>query len=480
MKKFGALLMTGIMACSMAVGLAFSAGCNTAEMPDFEMPEGGYDGNPVEIMFYNTMGQNLDKVLSSAITRFNDRYPNITVKYDRTSGDYDTLRDKIAVEISGGKQPNLAYCYPDHVALYNQSNSLVSLDGFLPGGDYNTPDLVDPRVDKQGEILGLTQEQVNGFVPEFLKEGSAFEDGKTYSLPFAKSTEVLYYNVDFFAAHPEIPTPTASMTWDDIFEICAAIKEIDSQCTPLGIDSESNLFITLCEQYGSPYTSSIGEHFLFNNDINKGFVQKFYDWFQAGYFTTETVNKAYTSNLFKEQKSFMSIGSSAGATYQAPTLTDGKAEFQVGIVPIPQVHPEQPKTILQGPSICIFKSQNPQQVIASWLFLKFITTDIAFQAQFSETSGYIPVQNAVFSNEAYMEFLNSANGNQTGITALSAQVGKKLVEDQAFYISPAFMGSSKARDEVGTLMVAVLQNKKTIDKAFQDAIEECEFFVGSN
>ena len=43
-----------------------------------------------------------------------------------------------------------------------------------------------------------------------------------------------------------------------------------------------------------------------------------------------------------------------------------------------------------------------------------------------------------------------------------------------YYTSPAFNGSSKARDQVGALFVAAITETKTIDKAFRDAILECE------
>jgi len=53
----------------------------------------------------------------------------------------------------------------------------------------------------------------------------------------------------------------------------------------------------------------------------------------------------------------------------------------VGITTIPQANPESPKVISQGPSLCIFQKENPQEVIASWLFVKFLTTNVDFQAE---------------------------------------------------------------------------------------------------
>lgn len=173
------------------------------------------------------------------------------------------------------------------------------------------------RADGTAEILGLTDEQKADFIPGYYAEGTQFGDGLMYTMPFSKSTEVLYYNKTFFDANG-LTVPT---TWEEMEATCAKIKEIDPNSIPLGYDSESNWFITMCEQYGSDYTSASGDHYLFNNETNRGFIKMFREWYQKGYLTTQKLYGAYTSGLFTstdEVKSYMSIGSSAGATHQRP------------------------------------------------------------------------------------------------------------------------------------------------------------------
>jgi multiple sugar transport system substrate-binding protein len=240
--------------------------------------------------------------------------------------------------------------------------------------------------------------------------------------------------------------------------------------------------MTMTEQYASPYTSATEPHFLFDNETNRAFIKKFREWYEKGYLTTQTLYGAYTSGLFTsttEVKSYMSIGSSAGATYQRPAANaDGSYPFEVGIATIPQVSTENKKVISQGPSLCIFNKSNPQEVIASWLFVKFLTTDVAFQAEFSMASGYVPVIKSVGENEVYASFLNSADGGSY-ISALSTKVC--LEQADAYYTSPAFNGSSTARDEVGKLLSKCLTINANgdvdgmIEEAFQDAIDECEY-----
>ena len=174
----------------------------------------------------------------------------------------------------------------------------------------------------------------------------------------------------------------------------------------------------------------------------------------------------------------MSIGSSAGATHQRPKAdASGNYPFEVGIATIPQANAENPKVISQGPSLCIFQKENPQEVIASWLFVKFLTTNVDFQAEFSSVSGYVPVLKSVAEHEGYKEFLDSADGG-ANIAALSAKIC--MQQEKAYYTSPAFNGSSTARDEVGALLTKCLSAQtdnvdQLIKDAFAEAIEECEY-----
>ena len=475
-KRIVAMLLTVVM----LLGILAACGGNNATTPT--EPQAGnevaptvapaettYDGSAVTIKFYNTMGANLRAVLDAYIVEFNKLYPNITIEVTQV-GNYDDVREQISTEISVGNQPNIAYCYPDHVAMYNIAKAVQTLDKYID----STVEVT--RADGTTEIMGLTAEQKADFIEGYYNEGKQFGDGLMYTLPMSKSTEVLYYNKTFFEANG-LTVPT---TWDEMEAVCAKIKEIDPNSIPLGYDSEANWFITMTEQYGSPYTSAEGDHYLFDNEQNHAFVKKFNEWYNKGYLTTQNLYGAYTSGLFtstSEVKSYMSIGSSAGATYQRPAAVDGAYPFEVGIATIPQVDASNPKVISQGPSLCIFAKENEQEVIASWLFVKYLTTTVEFQAEFGMASGYVPVLKSVGAHPVYSAFIGKADGGDN-IAALSAKVC--LAQESAYYTSPAFNGSSEARDQVGALMSKCLALTSgdidaQIATAFEDAVAECEY-----
>ena len=135
---------------------------------------GAYDGSAVTITFWHTMGADNKTLLEDAIARFNETYPNIKVEH-QSLGDYDDVFTQIRTKLTAGNQPNIAYCYPDHVATYNKSESVITLDALI-----NSTAVVEGS----GEQMGFTKAQLDEFIEGYYNEGKEYGDGKMYSLPF--------------------------------------------------------------------------------------------------------------------------------------------------------------------------------------------------------------------------------------------------------------------------------------------------------
>jgi ABC-type glycerol-3-phosphate transport system substrate-binding protein len=173
----------------------------------------------------------------------------------------------------------------------------------------------------------------------------------------------------------------------------------------------------------------------------------------------------------------MSIGSSAGTVHQCPAKNDdGTYPFEVGIAEIPQADATNKKVISQGPSVCMLKQKDQAVNDAAWTFLKFLLTSPEFQAEFSMASGYVPVLKSTFELDAYKEFLAGASNNKEGIAALSGQIC--MEQEDAYFTSPAFIGSSDARDQVGQLLVNYISadsatTKDQLRQLFTEAYNRC-------
>lgn len=447
---------TFAFAALMTLGSLTSCG-GGARTVDFEVPD-AFTTEKVKISFWSTQGDALQSITEKAIERLQKTYPNIEVEHV-TKSKYETLRDDISTNIPVGGNPDIAYCYPDHVALYNDANVVVPLD-----------DLLDSK-------FGYSKEEKADFVESFYNEGRTFGDGKMYTMPFIKSTEVLYYNKDFFDEN-NLKVPT---TWDELWSVARQIKKIDKTNFPLGYDSESNWFISLAQQYGFEYTDIVdGEgKFLFNNDGMKDIVADLKAKYSEGLFTTQAVYGDYTSNLFKadtittpsSKTCYMCIGSTGGATYQCPPTTS-KRQFEVGIAPYPQASEGKVANavIQQGPSFVLFKNEDPQKVLASWLFMKELLTTETMVA-IAKNNGYIPCRTSALESDEMKQWLSSAKGDSSHIQALAAKVA--IEQKNNYFVSPAFLGSSAARDQVG-LIISNVMSGIDVEAAFKAAMKECE------
>ena len=424
------------------------------------------------IVFYSTQGDALQKVTQNAIDAFEAKYPGWTIKHTQVGG-YDDVRDKIVSDLSGGLQPDLAYCYADHVAQYMQTNRVYDMAELIKMGKATVKVGADYSEEKEVTI-GYSAEEIADFVPGYYNEGYAvnFADYEKYgftaesmlTLPFVKSTELLYYNADALKAlNLEVAT-----TWDELWEQAALIRAKYPTAVPLGYDSEANWFITMCEQNGWGYTSAQEPHFLFNNDDTKAWLEQLAEYYDKGYFTTQADYGSYTSGLFVkgvEGGAIYCIGSSGGASHQA---TDN---FKWGVARIPASTNTKEgvngkAVISQGPSLVMFKNDrcsNPdEKKLMTFLFVKELL-DPTFQAAFSIQAGYNPCRKSTYEIPAYEEHL----AKNDSITSVACQIARTMTED--FYTSPAFIGSSEARTQVGNALVYAMTGQKEPAKALADA-----------
>ena len=427
--KFG-LIASALL---LAAGTAGLSACN--------------DGK-IHVKFWHTMGKANQELLNRMIAQFNEIYPNVSIDHS-AQGDYTALYEKLNSAIPAGTMPTMAFCYPDHVADYMSSNAIINVDDYL-----------------KDENLKYTAEDglETDYEETYWEEGQNYQTAGTYSVPFAKSTEVLFYNQNFFDEN-NLTVPT---TWDEMWELCEHIKKdimpLDKYKDiefPLGYDSDSNLFITLCEQKGIPYTTNenvktAADHIQFNNDQAKAMAEDLVQKMNDGLFLTKGClpNNAYTSTYFTEGKIVMSIGSTGGTSYQVST------NFTVSVAPAPASDANS-KYVSQGPSICFFKKGSDEVKQAAWNFYKFITRSNN-TAAYSALTGYEPVRKSAYEVPAYITYLNG--------TSLQAKTSKATSQIAGRYFNSAvFNGSAAAREQVGNIFANMYVRHQSANEAFATA-----------
>jgi multiple sugar transport system substrate-binding protein len=148
---------------------------------------------------------------------------------------------------------------------------------------------------------------------------------------------------------------------------------------------------------------------------------------------------------------------------------DALVDFETVVMPIPQFDPENPKMISQGPSVCVFNKEDPQEVLAAWLFTQYLLTD-EVQIAYSQTEGYAPVTSKAQKNEAYLDYLSRAGEDNDMYYHVKLDATRLLLDNtDRTFVTPVFNGSASLRNAAGHLIESVTKSMRrgeTVDDAY--------------
>ncbi len=445
------------------------------ESTAFEVPSEFDTSRDYEITFWakNDTNKTQTDIYEKAIRDFEALYPNIDVKM-RLYTDYGKIYNDVITNISTNSTPNVCITYPDHIATYlTGENVVVPLDLLLE----------DEKYGAGGNALAYESPEYDEIIPAFLQECSFH--GHTYALPYMRSTEACYVNKTYVEklgfTLPEV------LTWDFIWEVCEAAGKKDADglyvlngqkvMIPFIYKSTDNMMIQMLKQKGAGYSDDAGEIFLFGDDT-KELLYTVRDNVAKGSFSTFKIS-GYPANFLNAGQCIFAVDSTAGATWMgtdAPLLdisADKLVRFETKVMPVPQFDPEHISMISQGPSVCIFNKEDPQEVLASWLFMQFLLTDDV-QISYSCTEGYVPVTSKARQTERYQTYLAQAGADNKEHYQIKIDAAKLLLThtDDTF-VTPVFNGSASLRDAAGSLIESVtksVRRKQTVDDAYIDAL----------
>ncbi|MBR5093743.1 MAG: extracellular solute-binding protein [Oscillospiraceae bacterium] len=443
----------------------------------FQPPETFDENEKISISFWAKNDSNKAQVAiyRKAIRDFQELYPNITVEL-RLYTDYGKIYNDVITNIPTHTTPNVCVTYPDHIATYRTGEHVVvSLDALAQDPDYGLG----------GAALKFDGPSREEIVPQFYDE--CHIDGALYALPFMRSTEACYVNKTFVEALGyELPEV---LTWDFVWEVSEKALEKDADGTfklngqekliPFIYKSTDNMMIQMLKQRGAGYSTAAGDVLIYNQDTKEILLENA-KHARSRAFSTFKIS-SYPGNWLNAGQCIFAVDSTAGATWmgaEAPLLDIPEEQvvpFETAVRAIPQFDPEQPRMISQGPSVCLFYKEDPQEVLAAWLFTQFLLTNDT-QIAYAETEGYVPVTLKAQQDPVYQDYLARAGEDDSTHYRVKIEASQLLMANTAnTFTTPVFNGSTSVRDTAGLLIESVSKaerRKQTVDDAFLDDLRE--------
>ena len=466
---------TALLLCAALVTLLF-AGCHgSVERSAFTVPEAFDTSRDYEISFWAKNDTNVTQVhiYEQAIEDFEELYPNIKVNL-RLYTDYGKIYNDVITNISTNTTPNVCITYPDHIATYmTGTNSVVELDGLMTHEKYGLG----------GSEVLFDAPKKEEIVPKFLEE--CHLNGVCYAVPYMRSTEACYVNKTFVEKLGY--TLPETLTWDFIWEVSEAAAKWDEDgnnllngkkvMIPFIYKSTDNMMITALKQKGAGYSTEEGKIELFN-DTTRELLTTIAEHTESGAFSTFKIS-GYPANFLNAGQCVFAIDSTAGAMWMgsgAPLVDIAEeelVEFETAVMTVPQYDPENPVMISQGPSMCVFNKEDPQEVLASWLFTQFMLTN-KVQIAYAQTEGYVPVTLKAQESDVYRDYLSRGGEDGELYYDVKIKATELLLENtENTFVTPVFNGSASLRDAAGHLAESVTKSTrrhKTVDDGFLDTL----------
>ncbi len=359
----GTLLVTS---CSGGdAGDLGNAAASTESIDGIELPEG------VEIDFWHIQATIYGEAITEMVQEFNATNEWGIVVNESFKGSYQELNQAVRASLAGGGAPDVSMAYENDTLEYVANDVIVPLDPYIESEKYGVPE--EDMADMVDGVLA--RQQVDAY------------NGSTLSWPHGNSSMGMYYNADLFA-EAGIDAPPAD--WDEFLDQARQMKD----------------------ETGLPYSAmGTGKNGIYYNMLrSKGITP-----YDPGAATTEFTSPesieslellallfeeelAYTAadteQEFTNERTATELGTTARTSTKIEQIQD---KFQWSVALTPQETAE-PITQLYGGNHVILSSDDPEQELASWLFMRWFA-DTDAQSIYAARTGYSPAVESALDTE---------------------------------------------------------------------------------
>ena len=401
---------------------------------------------PVDISFYYpvAVGGPITKIIDKFAADFEKENPGIKV-HPIYSGTYQDSITKALTAVKSNDAPAIS------VLLSTDMYTLIDEDAIVPW---------DPLI-KTAEDKAWLQ----GFYPAFMENSQT--GGKTWGIPFQRSTIVLYYNKEMFKEAGLDPNHPPA-TWKEMAEYAQKLTKRDAsgKVSQWGVQIPASgfpywLFQGLTTENGVQLMNAAGTETYYDKPAVIEALQYWVDL--TGKYKAHPegiVEWGTTPKDFFERKVAMMWTTTGNLTN-----VRSNAKFDFGVAMLPANKRRGSPT--GGGNFYLFKQAKPEQQAAAFKFVKWITSpDRA--AQWGIDTGYVAVRPDAWETPEMKKYVAEFPPAAVARDQLQFAVAELSTHD-----------NQRVTKALNDGLQAALTGSKTPEQAMKDAQREAERLLKS-
>ena len=329
-------------------------------------------------MYYPVaVGGPLTKIVDSMVADFMKENPDVKVKAIY-AGNYNDARIKALAALKSGKPAQLSVMFSIDIYELIEQDAIIAFDDVVETPEERT--------------------WLNSFYPTLMENGKTA--GKTWGIPFQRSTIVMYYNKDAFKAaglDPDKPPET----WEQLVVAGKKLTKADGSQWGAMIPSTGYpywMFGALTMQNDQVLMNDAGNETYFDSPA---VIEALQFWRDLGskhkIMPSGTIEWGTLRQNFLEGRTAIMWHSTGNLT-----IVKKKAKFDFGVAMLPAS--KRRGTPTGGGNFYIFKKTSSSERKAAMRLIKFMTSPER-SAEWSMKTGYMGVSPAAYDTSKLKEYV---------------------------------------------------------------------------
>lgn len=367
MKKILSLLLASLMLLS-----ATACGQKTSDTPAAPAATGapvtdGSKKEPVTIEFWYAFGDKVGENTERLVAEFNASQSDIIVKAEYQGGAYNDLHTKVQAAFAAKSPPAVTLNEITVIRNFAENGMTQPLDPFIARDNFDMAD----------------------YIPGLLSNTQV--DGKTYGLPYLRSTPLLFYNATLLEKAGV--GKAAPKTLEETLEFSRALTK--SGVVGLSTPVTTWTYEALVDSCGGRILTDDDKTAVFNTPEAMKAMNFYQTGLKEGIFKIATGGDAASQAKmeFQNQRSAMILGSTADLTYYMQVADE--TNFELGAAFIPDGGEGSVPT--GGANLVMVNGISEEQANAAWEFMKFMTSKEQ-TIKSSIATGYLPVRTSAIED----------------------------------------------------------------------------------